>query len=139
MKKIIYLTILFMMLVILVSCQNDKPKPETQRKFSLVSPEKVFASSFDTEEKEIDSFFVKHHVKGRDVYIECIVKGASFREKNAVIIVYIDGEKKEEITNAAFILKGLERGKHQIKLQLNKTKDKNSNSVIIKEFNVLIK
>ena len=139
MKKNIYLTCLIMILMILVSCQNDKPKPETERQFSLVSPEKVFASSFDTEEKEVDSFFVKHHVKGRDVYIECIVKGASFREKNAVIIVFIDGKKKEEITNAAFILKGLEPGKHQIKLQLNRTKNKNSNSVITKEFNVLVK
>ena len=136
MKKIIYLTILFMILTILVSCQNDKPKPETKREFSLVSPEKVFASSFVTEGVE-DPFFVKHHVKGRDVYIECIVKGASFREKNAKIIVYIDGEKKEEKTNAAFVLKGLKPGKHQIQLQLKKVK--NSNSAIIEEFNVLVK
>ena len=137
MKKNIYLTCLIMILMILVSCENDKPKPETQRQFSLVSPEKVFASSFDTEEKEVDSFFVKHHVKGRDVYIECIVKGASFREKNAKIIVYIDGKKKEEITNSAFVLKGLKPGKHQIQLQLKKAK--NSNSAIIEEFNVLVK
>jgi hypothetical protein len=125
-----------MILTILVSCQNDKPKPETKRGFSLVSPEKVFASSFVTEEVE-DPFFVKHHVKGRDVYIECIVKGASFREKNAKIIVYIDGKKEEEKTNAAFVLKGLEPGKHQIQLQLKKAK--NSNSAIIEEFNVLVK
>ena len=94
MKKIIYPTILFIILTILVSCQNDKPKPETKREFSLVSPKQVFASSFVTEEVE-DSFFVKHHVKGRDVYIECIVKGASFREKNAKIIVYIDEERRK--------------------------------------------
>ena len=136
MKKIIYPTILFIILTILVSCQNDKPKPETKREFSLVSPEKVFASSFVTEEVE-DPFFVKHHVNGRDVYIECIVKGASFREKNAKIIVYIDGEKKEEKTNAAFVLKRLKPGKHQIQLQLKKAK--NSNSAIIEEFNVLVK
>ena len=136
MKKIIYPTILFIILTILVSCQNDKPKPETKREFSLVSPEKVFASSFVIEEVE-DPFFVKHHVKGSDVYIECIVKGASFREKNAKIIVYIDGEKKEEKTNAAFVLKGLKPGKHQIQLQLKKAK--NSNSAIIEEFNVLVK
>jgi hypothetical protein len=136
MKKVIYLTFLFMIVTILVSCQNDKPKPETKREFSLVAPESAYASSFVTEEKE-DPFFVKHHVKERDVYIECIVKGASFREKNAKIIVYIDGKKKEEITNSAFVLKGLKPGKHQIQLQLKKAK--NSNSGIIEEFNVLVK
>jgi hypothetical protein len=136
MKKIIYLTFLFMLVTILVSCQTDKPKPETTSEFSFQFSRTVYASSFRTDEKA-DPFFVKHHIKGRDVYIECIVKGASFREKNAKIIVYIDGKKKEEKTNAAFVLKGLKPGKHQIQLQLKTAK--NSNSAIIEEFNVLVK
>jgi hypothetical protein len=136
MKKIIYLTSLFMILTILVSCQNDKPKPETKRDFSFLSNGMVYASSFATKEIE-DPFFVKHYIKGRDVYIECIVKGASFREKNAKIIVYIDGKKEDERTNSAFILKGLKPGKHHIQLQLKKAE--NSNAAIIEEFNVLVK
>lgn len=122
MKKIIDLTILFMIVTILASCQNDKPKPETG--FSFQTSQMAYASSFDR-----DPFFVKHHIKGRDVYIECIVKGASFREKDAKIIVYIDGQRKKDRTNSAFILKGLKPGEHHIQLQLKTA----NNSKIIKE------
>ena len=50
---------------------------------------------------------MKHQVKGNDVYIECIVKDASFRNNGTKLILYIDGKKTKEINNAAFIVKGL--------------------------------
>ncbi|WP_428908760.1 hypothetical protein [Niallia sp. Krafla_26] len=128
-----WIPIYLFMILILVSCQNDKPKPETNLPFSFHDVKNVHAASLDQK----DPFFVKHHVAGRDVFIECIVHGVSFREKEAKILVYMDGRKAKEVKKAAFILKGLEPGKHHIKLVLKKETSANAPAIV--EFDVLIK
>lgn len=134
MRKIVT-SIYVLAILLLAACQNDKPEPpKTNQHFLFLQSKKVEASSLKEKSQEGDPFFVKHHINGSDVFIECIVKGASFRDKQAKISVYIDGKKHDEVTNAAFILKGLEDGQHHIRLVL-----KTNQQSIQEEFTVQIR
>lgn len=118
MRKTYYFGIVFMILMLMTACGDNISDPETKDFASLqrenaVQVSGVFAAN--------DFFSVKHQVKGRDVYLECIVKGASFRNNGAKILLYVDGKKTKEINNAAFIVKGLNKGTHKIKLELMET------------------
>lgn len=115
MKKICYTGILFLIFMLLAACQDDIPEPET-KKSVLTEEASIQTSGFIIE--AVDSFNVKHQVKENDVYFECVVKGASFRNDGAKIILYIDGKRIKEIDHAAFIVKGLNKGMHKIKLEL---------------------
>ena len=83
------------------------------------------ASSLDSNESE--PFYVKSHVNGKAVFIECIIPSVTFRDTNTnnrgKILVYVNGKKKEEVSSAAFILKGLPSGTHRVKLKVVKIKD----------------
>ncbi|WNS77055.1 hypothetical protein RRV45_08740 [Bacillus sp. DTU_2020_1000418_1_SI_GHA_SEK_038] len=139
MKRFIYLYIVF---VVLAGCQNDKPKPETKL---IVQP--INVSNLDQEIPVLafptsnnDPFYVNHHVKGKNIFIECLVQGITFRDSNepnkGSIILYVDGKKKEKISSAAFIVKGLSAGTHRIKLEV--VKDNHTTPIMIKEFYVTI-
>ena len=71
------------------------------------------------------TLFVKHHVKGNNVFVECIVDQFTFTKgkhpkKNGQgrIHVYVNGKKVSEMTTAAFVIRGLPAGKHSIRLEL---------------------
>ncbi|WP_071395456.1 hypothetical protein [Bacillus tuaregi] len=113
MKKL-HSFVFFLLLFGVSACHKDIPEPET-KDVSFASPEVVEASNMKVVEDE--PLFVKYHVKGKDVYFECIVKGVSFRN-GAKLIVSIDGKKTAEYHNAAFIVKGLNPGQHQVTLEL---------------------
>ncbi|KAA9025992.1 hypothetical protein [Niallia endozanthoxylica] len=132
MKKMLSLVVLFCLLT-LSACQKDIPEPET-KDISSSSNVTVEASSMRIAQE--DTFFVKYHVKGRDVYIECIAKNASFRNKSAKIVLLIDGKDKTEYQNAAFIVKGLQPGPHHMKLEL--FKENEAVAAAVKEMDILI-
>lgn len=116
MKKKSYLMSL-LVLFLLAGCQNDLPEPET-KDVSFQLEQAVQASGYSIA--QADPFFVRHQVKGRDVYIECMVKSVSFRNNGAKMVLSIDGKKTKEIKQAAFIVKGLPSGTHQLRLELIK-------------------
>ncbi|MBY0120823.1 hypothetical protein [Bacillus sp. S/N-304-OC-R1] len=141
MRRFIYLYMICL-LVVTTGCHKDKPKPET--KF-IVEPMNVSTSNKDVAVTAIaqnssDQFYVNHQVKGKNLFIECIVPGITFRETNASnkgsIILYIDGQKKDQISSAAFIVKGLSAGTHKIKLEV--LKDNETSSILKREFYVTI-
>ena len=140
-KRFIYLYILCLFMV-LAGCQNDKPKPETKLIIQPVNVSdlvnEVPVLALQTTNK--DSFYVNHHVRGKNIYIECLVQGITFRESNeqnkGSIILYVDGKKKERISSAAFIVKGLSSGTHRIKLEV--VKDNHNTPIMKKEFYVTI-
>ncbi|MEO2074923.1 MAG: hypothetical protein ABGX20_05965 [Bacillus sp. (in: firmicutes)] len=76
--------------------------------------------------QEIPSLFVQHETKGKDVLVECIVTGISFRQsdqesqKIGKLVVWIDGRRNKEVTAAAFIITGLSPGAHNIRLEVVK-------------------
>lgn len=70
---------------------------------------------------------VKKYVKGKDVYVECVISDFTFSEKGdqnnvknkyGFLQLYLNGKKIDNIYTAAFIIKGLPVGSHQIKLVL---------------------
>lgn len=121
MKKISIIFLSFIILII-TGCQKDLPEPEsilTDRK--VVKAVNLPVSNFTNE---TESFDVKYHVRGHDVYIECKLDGITFRTNSNVkqgkVILTIDRIKKEEFSNAAFIIKGLSSGEHHLKLEVVK-------------------
>jgi len=78
------------------------------------------------EENGSQGVTVNYSVKGKNVYIECIVpkfKFVSDGEKNdqkdgeGHIHLYLNGKKVMDINQAAFIVKGLPKGEHHFKLE----------------------
>lgn len=142
MRMFIYVYIVCLLMMI-SACRKDLPEPETKNSGKPISIHTVsldipvFKTSFSSNEP----FFVNHKIEGRNVLIECIVQGITFRETDGnnkgKIILYVDGKKKEEILSAAFIVKGLSSGKHRLKLQVI---TENGSSILMeKEFNVTIR
>jgi hypothetical protein len=125
-KKYIGLFILPFLLTT-VGCTNDKPHPETNTRVIPVKVEGVrnipyVEVSTMQNQRSID---VKHQIKANDVYVECIVSNFTFtkdKEKNVDgeghIELFLNGEKVDEISTAAFIIKELPFGNHTIRLEL---------------------
>lgn len=70
---------------------------------------------------------VKKHVKGNNIYVECIISNFSFSDRgkngpkkngDGYIHLYLNGKKVDELHTAAFIIKGLPKGSHQVKIEL---------------------
>lgn len=86
---------------------------------------------------------IMHLVKGNNVYIECIVPGMSFvsdkgtENKEGYIQLYINGKKLMKYQRAAFVIKDLPKGNHDIKLEF--IYRHNQSSRVAKEFSVHIK
>lgn len=135
MKRLFFLFLLAVFLF-LVSCRKDIPEPEIKdNSIDIMEKEAVQTSLyFMLEEK--DPFLVQYNVEGKNVYIECVVTGLSFRKHEAKVNLYVDGAKKNEIHTAAFVVKDLEPGQHHIKLELMQ---QNSHIVVAtREFNVQV-
>jgi len=137
-KYLLIVCLLFMF----VSCKKDIPKPETNLDiFPIINTDLSTVVPVSTLIfNENDPFYVRHQVKDNNVLIECIVPGITFRNKSTSnrgkIIIYVDGKKKEEISSAAFIIKGLPSGTHRLKLEAIKIKD--SSFHLQREFYVTI-
>lgn len=138
-QKCIFLSLV---IFVLAACQKDLPEPET--KMEAIPVKEVEAASLmplsGVESAAKDPFFVRHQVKGRDIFVECIVQDVSFRKQSSKekgkILLYVNGKKKDEIHSAAFIVKGLPSGKHRIGLKLIKGNSAEASSK--REFIVVI-
>ncbi|MEH7222437.1 hypothetical protein V7112_01390 [Bacillus sp. JJ1566] len=92
-----------------------------------VASKNVHSTFFsETSELEIErTLQVVHHVRGNDVYLECIIPNFTFKQSGGLkkegeghLNIMIDGKKTEKISTAAFIIKGLSRGEHTLKIQV---------------------
>lgn len=108
MKKHIELTILSIFIVgILSGFQTSTVLPVTNE-YSQKSP----------------SLFVQSKTKGNNVFVECILTGISFRQtdqkdrKVGKLVIWLDGKRTKEVNAAAFIIKGLPPGRHEVKLEV---------------------
>lgn len=75
---------------------------------------------------------VNHEIKGKDVYIECLIDSFTFVKAQArkhhvdgegYLLLYIDDEKVDKLYERAFIVKGLREGKHTLKIELVRNDD----------------
>ena len=123
MKRLLALVFI---LIGLTGCVEDKPRPKGS--VNLV-PLNVTNVSNDVIEvvshNQLASLNIKHHVRNQDVYVECYIPNFSFKEKggNKVIgeghiVVFVDGKKIDDMNTAAFIVKGLERGVHEMMVEV---------------------
>jgi hypothetical protein len=119
MKKLSYIIVLIPLLIMIVGCHREIPEPETKYS-TYVSALNVQASGVGDQNED---FIVKHIVKGNDVFFECLVKEISFRDNGGMMKVYVDGKQTRIVKSAAFVIKGLSKGQHHIKLQLYKPND----------------
>ncbi|MGM0844474.1 MAG: hypothetical protein ACQEUT_05815 [Bacillota bacterium] len=107
--------ILLLVILCLAGCKEDLPEPET---FGL--EREAEAATFKSQDKE--NVTVRHIVQASQVYVECIAPGVTFssgkKGKKGKIVVSVDGKRYDEYHTAAFVIKGLEKGIHHVKVEI---------------------
>jgi hypothetical protein len=133
------MVIVFLIGLLLNACHKDIPDPEVKREVSIVPMHTVRAENdvVVLGMKSEQSFSVQHHVKENNVYVECFIPDISFTNRNTSLIVSVDGKQKKVVTTAAFIIKGLSKGSHQIQLQVVEKNQRRED--MKKNFEVLIR
>jgi hypothetical protein len=83
-----------------------------------------FLTGFKQNINQTPSLVVQTSIKDKNVYVECILTGISFRQseqnskKVGKLVIYVDGKKTDVVNSAAFIIKGLQPGQHGVKLEV---------------------
>ncbi|PVE73036.1 hypothetical protein [Priestia megaterium] len=103
--------------VSLLGCNHDKPKPETE-----ISSQPRAAETFGAMNTK-PSLIVHQHVKGQNVYVECILSGFSFSTEGGFLQITVDGKPFKEMKQAAFVLSDLPKGSHTVTIELMKSKE----------------
>ncbi|MBD8843078.1 MULTISPECIES: carbohydrate-binding protein [Priestia] len=103
--------------VSLLGCNHDKPKPETKISSQLRAAETFGAMNTKP------SLMVHQHVKGQNVYVECILSGFSFSTESGFLQIKVDGKPFKEMKQAAFVLSDLPKGSHTVTIELMKSKE----------------
>ena len=111
-----------------LGCHRDLPKPDKKPKsvarMEIRLPRSEILSVYNPNSDDFPSLFVRHRIQGTKVFVECLVTGISFRQteeshdRKGKMVVWIDGKKSHEVTQAAFIIKGIPPGSHKIKLEV---------------------
>lgn len=123
---------------LLNACQKDIPDPEVKKEISIEPMHTIRAENevVVLRMRSEHSFSVQHHVKEKNVYVECLIPDISFTNRNTSLIVSVDGNEKNVVTTAAFIIKGLSSGTHQVDLQVVENNQKRDD--MKKNFEVII-
>ncbi|MGF2615525.1 hypothetical protein FZC84_14780 [Rossellomorea vietnamensis] len=115
--------ILLLVIICLAGCREDMPEPE-----SFGMEHEAEAAMLNAQKKT--DITVKHIVQGSQVYVECIVPGVTFstgkKGKKGKIVVSVDGKRHDEYHTAAFVIKGLTKGIHHVKLDIVEKKSRQS-------------
>ncbi|WP_064093826.1 hypothetical protein [Rossellomorea aquimaris] len=111
MKKIIVLSIC--LLFVMTGCKEKIPEPE-----SLMFTKKVEAA------QKQRGLSIKHIVQGNQVFIECVVPGVTFSSSNnktkkgKILVTSSTGRLYKEYHTAAFVVKGLPKGRHILNVEI---------------------
>ncbi|WP_273125346.1 hypothetical protein [Bacillus weihaiensis] len=115
-----------MIVVFLCGCVEDKPRPKGMVDAAPVQIEDLSNEAVQvmTQSKE-RTLDVSYHVKNQNVYIECYIPSFQFAESKkgqtqgeGHLQVIVDGKRINDIYTAAFIVKGLSKGTHQIDIEV---------------------
>jgi hypothetical protein len=122
------LTLSIFVISIMTGCQNDVPKPESNSKLIPIVQASTYKfdsnSELNQNSVEKPTLFVQYQARGTNVMVECILTGISFRESDSSkeklgkMVVWVDDKKFQEVSTAAFIVKGLTPGNHKVKLEV---------------------
>lgn len=112
-----------LLFLLITACTNDKPEPEGFKFHQKENKQaKMVVGAMKNESR---NFQVRHHVNGNNVYVECYIPNFTFngqkqskKEGEGHLMVFVDGKKMSDIYSAAFVIKGLAKGNHLIKVEL---------------------
>ena len=143
MKKWLF-TLLAIQLIILTGCRDNPEPPEAAASAMLPSSFSDIHMNSTTRGSDELAMSVHHFIKDGKLYVECIVspnfkflsKTGKNEEGKGYIELLVDGKKMDEFTQGAFIVKSLNKGKHNIKLKLLRLDGKEYG--ITKEFTINI-
>ena len=115
--------VILIFLLAAAGCNNNKPQPETKVLIEEIAGQSSTVPVMSQARQRVMN--VKHEIRGSDLYIECIVANFSFKsgkgekvDGEGHINVYLNGQKVDEVSTAAFVIKGLPTGKHRVRLEL---------------------
>ncbi|PLS16564.1 hypothetical protein CVD28_15890 [Bacillus sp. M6-12] len=112
--------IFYILLLSIAGCGRQIPEPENLIEKMAIVPSAPKAEASHVGES--GKFTVRHFVRGKDVFVECIIRDFSFtgqgEQQSGKLILSVDGKRKDEIQTAAFIIKDVNKGQHTIKLEL---------------------
>lgn len=121
-----YFVVILLIGSLLTACSNKIPEPEN-------------VAQAATKNEISDPFNVNYFVKGNSVFVECYIKDYSFSNHNqkhqTTVYVYMDDKKVKAVNTAAFIIKDIPVGPHQMRLVIHNTGKKVD---LIKQFKVHI-
>ncbi|WP_246940280.1 hypothetical protein [Bacillus pinisoli] len=118
--------LLLIMIVLLAACGTDDPKPPEANSHEVIPVSaygKVVEASTTVSKQDLT---IRHNVKDKNIYVEVVIPNFNFSSKGkqkkvdgeGYIHLYLNGKKVDEIHQAAFIVKGLPSGKHDVKIEL---------------------
>lgn len=120
------LTLVFILFVT-TGCVEDKPKPESNVEIVPIKVADLKRESIEVAVHQQPNLelAIKHHIHNQDVYVECYIPHFIFKEKGGDkrngeghIEIFVDNKKMSEMNTAAFIIKGLEKGGHEMRLEV---------------------
>ncbi|WP_017727175.1 hypothetical protein [Halalkalibacterium ligniniphilum] len=105
--------------------QNHETSPFIEDKIEVVPLQSIGVVSINTSEAKRE-MTVHHAVKGSDVYVECFINrftlakeqaGSPHKDGEGHLRLSINGKHVDTLYKAAFIIKGLPSGSHEVKIE----------------------
>ncbi|PLT34323.1 hypothetical protein [Bacillus sp. V5-8f] len=119
-----WLVHLIWLVLILTACGNNIPEPQINQDKQGVQSRSHSASAKSISPRGGRGFQAKYFLKGNSLYVECFLKEFTFSpsdEKESVKVrLYLDGKKLADYRTAAFVVKKMPRGRHDILMQIVK-------------------
>ncbi|RFU61173.1 hypothetical protein [Bacillus sp. V59.32b] len=109
------------LLMIVSACGQKIPEPENKsKKIGFIEHPAAQVASFKIN--SLEEFEVKHFIKGNSMYVECFLKNFAFsqssKKRRAFTRMFLDGRKINDYRTAAFVVKAIPEGKHEVKLEI---------------------
>ncbi len=121
-------TIIILLIIGLLAtgCSKDRPRALTELEIIPVSYTEEGKNVLEViSQQKTKAIKINHHIKNKDVYVECYIPDFVFKEKGGSrkngeghLGILVDGKLIDEIYTAAFILKNFPKGEHSLKVEV---------------------
>jgi len=121
-------TIIILLIIGLLAtaCSKDRPRALAELEIIPVSYSEKDSNVLEVmSQQERKAIKINHHIKNKDIYVECYIPNFVFKEKGGSkkngeghLGIFVDGKLIDEIYTAAFILKNFPKGEHSIKVEV---------------------
>ncbi|RFU63394.1 hypothetical protein [Peribacillus glennii] len=119
-----WLVTVFLLVLIVSGCGNKIPEPQYNQKTPEVLGRGHSASAESIKPDGDRGFEAKYFMKGNSLYVDCFLRGfslsPSYGKERAKIRCYMDGKRIADYQTAAFIVKKMPQGRHEMLLEILK-------------------